>query len=130
MDSTGEYRKGRRRITEPVLTVPPNVTAAPRMNEEIREDVQQVATETVKKLDKGRLVLRKTTGWLVATLVMAVLGGAAYLGSHFFTHEHQINHMQDQLRQARKEFEETRARQRTLERRLVELEQKFENSEE
>ena len=126
MASTGQYSKGRRRITEPVLTVPPNAVVAPRIPEEIREDVEQVTKETVEKLDKNRFVLRKTTGWLVAALIVTILGASAYLGSKFFTREHQVDHLQKQLKTIQQELEDARRERQRLERRIVELETQFE----
>lgn len=126
MGNPGQYSKSARSITERVIKVPDSVVAAPRLNEEIREDVEKVTVETVRKLDKNRYVLRKTTGWLIAALVATALGAAAYLGSSFFTRGHQMDHLQDQVRGLEKELEEAHGTQQLLERRIVELETQHE----
>lgn len=128
----GEYSKRSRRITEPVLKVPPDVdlARAPRMNTNVLEDVQQVTKRTVQELDKDRFILRKTTGWLMATLVITALGGASYLGSKFFTREAQMDHMQEQFRQMKHELDRSRMHRQSLEKRIVELETELEFKEE
>lgn len=133
MEHRGRYSKGRRKITQPVLTVPEHVAAAPKadessvkMDESIRGDVEAVTKATVKQLDKNRYILRKTTGWLIAALVITALGAAAYLGAHFLTREHQVDHMQEQVRSMERQMDQTRKRQQTLEKRLVELETQYE----
>ena len=122
VESTSEYRRGRRRITEPVVRVPANIVAAVKMDNETREAVGLAAKETVRELDKNRFAFRKTTGWLMALLVMATLGGGAYLGSNFFTREAQIAHMHEQLRRVQDDVEESQNDQQALERRGVDLE--------
>lgn len=126
MGKTGQYSKSRRSITEPVIKIPDNIAQVPRLDEETREDVEKVAADTVKKLDKDRYVLQKRTGWLIATLVVTVLGATAYLGSSFFTRGHQVDHLQEQVRNLNGEVEEDREARQVLERRVVELETQIE----
>ena len=83
--------------------------------------------QAVKVLDRDRFVVRKTTGWFVAGLVISVLGGAAFIGSSIFTREHQFDHLQEQVQELTLAFERVRAREQILERRLVEIETEIEN---
>jgi hypothetical protein len=130
----GEYSKSRQSIIEPVVKIPDGAVAAPRLDEETRVDVQRMAVETAKKhavktvkdLDKDRYILRKTTGWLMATLVIIALGGAVSLGSNYFTRGHQVDHLQDEIHSLDGRLEETRKAHQVLERRLVELQTQLE----
>lgn len=130
MGRDGRYSKGRRKITEPVLKVPAGLAVAPRIAEEIREDVEKVAEETVRKLDKNRFVMRKTTGSLAATLVVTILGAAAYLVSTFFTRSHQLDRMHQEMRQIKGALDDAREERQQLERKVVGLETELENVEE
>lgn len=126
MGDKGQYSKSRRSITSPVVKVPDNTVAAPKLDEATRGDVEKVTVETVKKLDKDRFVLRKTTGWLIAALVLAVLGGGVYLASNFATRAHQVDHLQDEIRDLNRDLDKAHKRQLLLERRIVELETQHE----
>lgn len=124
MERRGTYQKGRRKITQPVTRVPPESVPDPDP-----AFLQEVNT-AVQKLDKDRLVLRKSTGWLVASLVITSLGGLAYAGSTFFTREHQLDHLRMQLKDTRETVEVLHHKNQKLERRIVELETQVENLQE
>ena len=131
MDGKGRYSKAKRRITEPVITVPPELLVeAPKLNETIRVEVEHVAQQTAKhqvqELDRDRLVVRKQTGWLASGLVAAVLVAFAYVGSAYFTREHQVERLHQQVRKMDKVLEAERAERLKLERRMVELETQLE----
>lgn len=126
MGRTGQYFKGRRTITEPVVKIPDTLPAVPRVTKEIREDVEKLAAETVRKLDKNRYVLRKTTGWLVATLVVTALSAAAFVDSEFMTRAHQIDHLQQQVRKMKGALDEARQDHQRLETHIVELKTRIE----
>ncbi len=122
MESDGTYQKGRKRITKSVTRVPPEKVPEPALLEEVGV--------AVKRLDKDRLVLRKSTGWAIAAAVIVVLGAMAFIGTRYFTREHQLDHLREEVRELTQDLELTRTRQRVLQRRLVELETKLENVEE
>lgn len=131
MDDKGRYSKAKRRITEPVITVSPEfLVEAPKLNELMRVEVEHVAQQTAKhqveELDKDRLVVRKQTGWLAAGLVAAVLIATAYVGSAYFTREHQVYRLQQNVEELTSTVESQRRDQQKLERRLVELETQLE----
>ncbi len=90
----------------------------------------QEVTTAVENLDKNRIVFRKSTGWLMATLVISCLSGLVYLGAHFFTREHQLDHMRDQIKQHRLVIDQLKLKNQLLERRLVEVETRVENIQE
>jgi hypothetical protein len=90
----------------------------------------QDVTTAVEKLDKNRIVFRKSTGWLVATLVISCLIGLVYVGAHFFTREHQVDHMRDQVKENRLVIDQLELKNQILERRIVELETRVENLQE
>jgi hypothetical protein len=130
VERKGQYSKGRRRITEPVIEVPPGLPTAPKIAPEVQAELEfvaevkaeQTARHLVQEMDKDRLVVRKTTGWLGAGLIVTILISAAYLASTVLTREHQLRHVQDQIKETSLDLEEVRARNRKLERRMVELE--------
>jgi hypothetical protein len=126
----GQYHKDRRRITEPVVKFTGEIPEVPRINEaEMSLRVQKVATETVRELDKDRLVFKKKTGWAFAGLVVTVLSSVAFLGSRIITKEHQLEHALEKVDELESELEVQRRRQMLLERRLVEVQTKLENME-
>lgn len=125
MDRDGTYRKGgRRKITQPVTRVPPD--AVPDPDPQLMREVGQA----VRVLDRDRIVMRKSTGWLIAGAVVSVLAATAFVGSTIFTREHQFEHLQEQVRELDAELERVQLRDQVLERRLVELETKLERLEE
>ena len=87
---------------------------------------QQTAKHQVQELDRDRLVVRKQTGWLASGLVAAVLVAFAYVGSAYFTREHQVERLHQQVRKMDKVLEAERAERLKLERRMVELETQLE----
>ena len=121
MESDGTYRKGRRRITASVTRVSPEAVPNPQLMSEVGQ--------AVKVLDRDRIVMKKTTGWLIAGLVVLVLSVTVFIGSTIFTREHQFEHLQEQVRELDLELERTRAQDQILERRLVGFETRLENLE-
>ena len=85
--------------------------------------------QAVKVLDRDRIVMKKTTGWLIAGIVVTALSVTAFIGSTIFTREHQFEHLQEQVRELNLEFEHTRAQDQLIERRLVGFETRLENLE-
>jgi septal ring factor EnvC (AmiA/AmiB activator) len=123
VERDGTYRKGgRRKITQPVTRVPPESLPDP--------DFLQEVDDAVKHLDKDRIVMRRSTGGIVALLVLAALGGMGYVGAKFFTREHQLDHLRQELREVGEDVEQVQLQQQALERRLVELETDVESLQE
>jgi septal ring factor EnvC (AmiA/AmiB activator) len=106
-----------------VTRVPPEVVPDP--DPQLMTEVGQA----VKVLDRNRLVMKKTTGWLIAALVVSVLAVTAFIGSTIFTREHQFEHLQEQVRELNAKLDLVRDRNQAFERRLVELETRLENLE-
>lgn len=125
MERDGTYQKGgRRKITQPVTRVPPE--SVPDPDPQLMREVDQA----VKVLDRDRIVLRKSTGWLIAGAVVFVLAALAVIGSTIFTRAHQFEHVQQQVRELESELERVQMRDQILERRLVEIETSLESLEE
>lgn len=119
MDSDGTYQKGRRRITRPVTRVPAEAVPDPVLLAEVGHAVQV--------LDRDRIVLRRSTGWLIAGSIVTLLGIITFVGSLIFTRAHQFERLQKQVLQLEHDFELVKARNQSLERRLVEMETALEN---
>ncbi len=93
--------------------------AAPQMTQKIRQDAQQIAQDTVKKLDKNRYILRKRTGWLLATLIVMLLIGAATLGSQFYTQAHKVKRLQQHVQKLQYKMDTLEKHQQKLERLII-----------
>mgnify|MGYP001025854467 CR=1 FL=1 len=128
--SNGQYSKGSRRITDAKVKVPTGLPAAPKMEPQVQQTVERLAMskaeQTIRMLDKGRLVVRKETGWLLAAIIVLILGTGAYLAAAFFTSQMTVQRLQSQAVEMSKKIENEKARADALERRLVELETRFE----
>lgn len=111
-----EYVMHGRRITEPVLKVPPDGTLGRLAL--LEHDIQDRAAQNRK------------AGWLAALALASTLGAASYLGSRFFTQEAHIRRMNEQLRENQDRTTELKLEKRLLERRIVTLETKIEALEE
>jgi len=124
VDRKGQYQKGRRKITQPVLRVDPEALADMQTEDpRFFEDVEAA----VSAIDKKRVVFSRTTGWLLAFLFVGVLAGVVWVGSAVFTKQHQFDHIRETVRQTEKEVEELRVKNQEFERRLVEQETQVEN---
>lgn len=124
MERKGKYSKGRQKITQPVTRVPPEALREPDP-----EFVREVDV-AVKKLDKDRFVFRKTTGWLLAALILISLTAVTYAGTSIVTREHQFDHVREQVRELHKESAGCKEKHQQVEHRLVEIETQLENLQE
>lgn len=122
MERDGTYQKGRRRITEPVTHVPAGTVSAPRRDPD-------APVPRTRESSSGVVFVNRTTGWAVASLLLSMLGGIAYIGTTFFTREAQIDHLESELRDASRQVDVLRAQNQIFERRIVELETRIENME-
>lgn len=123
MESDGTYRKGRRRITQPVTHVSPDkAPPAPRHPD--------APVARAHDSSGGVVFVNRFTGWTIAGLFVAILGAVAYLGVNFFTRAHQIEHALEELDETNRGLERTRGQVQQLERRQVELETDVENLQE
>lgn len=118
MNRDGTYSKGRKRITEPVTKVEGAAVRAAREAD--------AASPRPHESSAGVLFVNRTTGWVVALLLLGLVGGIAYVVTIFFTREHQIEHMDTQMRQQQKTIEDLQARQQELARRVILLETELE----
>lgn len=122
MDRQGDYSKKRERIASPRLRVPQTVTEADREPE---------APETRNhESSSGVFFVNHTTGAAVAGLLVFLLIGIAYIGSAFFTREHQFEHVREQQKQMRQELDQMKTKHQKYERSMVELATQVENMEE
>lgn len=122
MDHKGTYQKGRRKITQPVTHIAAkDVPAAHR-------EVDAVVPRNHDPSNSVVLVNR-ATGWTLAILFIALLISIAYVGTTFFTREHQIENMANHQRHMRSTLDTVKAKNQELERRIVELETQLENLE-
>lgn len=122
MERDGTYQKGKRRITQPVTHVKGEVVSARRRDAD-------APVPRARESSGGVVFVDKATGWAVATLLLSLLGGIAYVGTTFFTREAQIEHLGSELRDASREVDLLRTQNQILERRLVEMETRLENIE-
>lgn len=122
MERDGTYQKGKRRITSPVTRVEGQVVSA------VSRDPDAPRSRS-RESSGGVVFVDKATGWAVASLLLTLLGGIAYVGTTFFTREAQIEHLENELRDAGREVDILRARDQMFERRIVELETRIENIE-
>ena len=109
VDSEGGYSKKRERITsprEPGAPVPRNHDGS-----------------------GGAFFVNRTAGTAIACLLAFLLLGIAYIGSAFFTREHQLDHVKEQQKQMRHDLDEVKTKNQGLERRMVELATEVENLE-
>ena len=121
MDSEGGYSKKRERITSPRLRVPKSATEAPR----------EPGAPVPRNHDGsgGAFFVNRTAGTAIACLLAFLLLGIAYIGSAFFTREHQLDHVKEQQKQMRHDLDEVKTKNQGLERRMVELATEVENLE-
>jgi len=77
----------------------------------------------------GIVFVNKATGGVVASLLIFLVFGLAYVGSTFFTRELQFDHLREQQKQLGLDFEELLVKNQKLERHLVELATRVENLE-
>lgn len=75
----------------------------------------------------GILFVNRTTGTLVALLLVFLLTAIAYVGSAFFTGEQQLERFKAQQKHLRQELTAIKAKNLALERRLVRLATQVEN---
>jgi uncharacterized protein HemX len=102
--------------------------------------VPQSVTETPREPDapvarshdgsSGVFFINRATGSAIASLLVVLLIGIAYVGSTLFTRDHQFKHVKDQQKQMRRELDQMNAKNQRLERRMVELATHVENLEE
>lgn len=122
MERDGTYQKGRRRITSPVTHVKGETVTA------VRRDPDAPVPRN-REQSSGVVFVNKATGWAVASLLLSLLGGIAYVGTTFFTREAQIEHLESEVRDTSREVDVLRTRNQIFERRIVELETRIENME-
>jgi len=78
----------------------------------------------------GVFFVNRTAGTAIAGLLISLLIGIAYIGSAFFTREHQFEHVKEEQKQMRQELDEVKADSQKFERRMMELAIQVENLEE
>jgi hypothetical protein len=119
VDKRGNYSKSRESITAPVTRVPQGTVQAPR-----QADAPQPRPH---ESSSGVVFVNKATGSIIAGLFVLVLVGVAYMGSTFFTREHQFEHYKNQQHQMKRDIEHLKSKNLQYERRMVELETQVEN---
>jgi hypothetical protein len=117
----GEYSKEGKRITAPRTPVPKNALSAPRHAD--------APTPRSHEGSSGVFFVNRATGTAIAGLLIFLLGGIAYVGSTFFTREHQLDHVIDEQKKMRHDLDTLKMENQTFERRMVELSTQLENME-
>jgi hypothetical protein len=120
VEGKGTYSKKKRRITEPRLEVSPHLMAAARAAAE-----RNVVTR--REIPGGVVFVNRTAGWLVAVLLVMLMGAITYVGTSFFTRRVQFDRLRDDVRHLSEQIDGLREHQMRLERRLVQLETEAEN---
>lgn len=124
--SKGQYNKTSRHITDAKVKVPTGLPTAPRVEPEVQQTIERLASskaeQTIRMLDKGRLVVRKETGWLLAGIIILLLATGAYMAASFFTAQMTVQRLQEGQLELREQAATEKARSNSLERRIVELE--------
>jgi len=124
--SNGQYNKTSRNLTDAKVKVPSGLPTAPRVEPEVQQTIERLASskaeQTIRMLDKGRLVVRKETGWLLAGIIVVILGTGAYMAASFLTTQINVRRLQEGQVELRGQVETEKARSNSLERRIVELE--------
>jgi len=128
VDRKGGYSKGRDMLTSAITKIPSGAVKAPR------NAATQAENNTPRPRSHDRssgvfIFSRSLTSVLVSVLILT-LTGIAYLGSLFFTREHQLEHVRGLQKQMRTEMQELRTKNLELERRMVEIATTVENMQE
>jgi len=102
VERDGRYQKGGRRITKPVTRVPP---------EAVLEAPREPDSPAARSHDSsGVLFVNRFAGWAIACLLVALLVGVVYMALTFVTRAHQIEHLQEQLKETNRHLERVQLR--------------------
>lgn len=121
MDREGKYRKDRGRITDPITRVKGNLPEAAR---------SASALKALSEGTAGVVVVDRTTGWLIAALLLSLIAGVVYGVREFFTRAHQLDTMDSQLRYQRNRIENLESKNQDLAKRLILMETELEKVQE
>jgi septal ring factor EnvC (AmiA/AmiB activator) len=117
----GRYAKEGTGVPHRVARIGSSLSAIPR------DELLRKVDEAVKEVDKDRFVLRKRTGWLIATLVLVSLGGIAYISATLLTREAQLDTTRDHVKDLQRDMDSMKRKNRGLERKLVEIRTELDN---
>jgi len=123
-ERVGEYQKGRRRITEPVMRVDPSRITPAKLAPEVLEEVKDYLG-----IPKGGAAfwLSKSQGWAFAFFMVTIASTLSTVGYMVLKREHEIKMLHQEVAALQQWVDIFRAENQELERKLVEQDTQIEN---
>ena len=121
VEKDGRYSREGSGVPHRIARIGSSLSALPK------EELLRKVDEAVKEVDKDRFVLRRRTGWLIATLVMVSLSGIVYISATLLTRDAQLDTTRNHVRELERQMDLMKRKNRQLERSLVEIRTEIEN---
>lgn len=129
MGKPGNYSKEGSGITSRVTRIAELLVTSSRKWDPKQNDPGASVSRAQETSSGSVVFVNRSTGAGIASLLIFLVIGIAYVGTTFLTREHQIDRFREEQKQMQGELEKLKRKNRYFERRMVELSTQVENIE-